>query len=117
MHEDKIQRQYKAFNTKHCPSYAVFLQNKIYFCFRWNSQASNLALISYCHLSVTLSSQYLIQPTDPCVRIIPLPPPSSWAGWDNAEKETETTVDSKLNSDWQHDAAVEKAKLILWCIE
>lgn len=62
-----------------------------------NSQASNLALISYCHLSVT-PSQYLIQPRDPCIKIIPLPPSSSSVGWDNTEKERETAVDSQLHS-------------------
>lgn len=60
-----------------------------------SSQASNLALISYCHLSVTPYSQYLIQPTEPCIRIIPLPP-SFLVGWDNTEKETETAMANKL---------------------
>lgn len=52
-----------------------------------NSQASNLALILYCHLSITPSSQYLIPATDPCIRTIPFPPSSS-VDWDNTDKET-----------------------------
>lgn len=81
-----------------------------------NNQAFNLALISYCHLSVTSSSQYLMQPTDLSIRI-PLPPSASLVGWDNTEKETETAMNSKLDWGWQYDAAVEKAMLVLWCIK
>lgn len=63
----KIQfREYKAFDTKHCMRYAVFLNIMSTSGFgEVNSQASNLALILYCHLSITPSSQYLIPPTDP----------------------------------------------------
>lgn len=51
-----------------------------------NSQASNLALIFYCHLSIN-PSQYLIPSRGPCIRITPLPPSSSVC-WDNKEEET-----------------------------
>lgn len=98
VHKDTIQREYRAFDTKHCMRLQFFSNIIPTSGFEVNSQTSNLGLILYYHLSITPSSQYLIPPTDPSIRIIPFPPSSS-VGQDNTEQETAPRTANSIQVD------------------